>query len=100
MAAAQQDAPQEPISGMGATKVKLTRIPADQISPDELPAIEDRMVLTLSVVCTGRGMEKLRTGEQVPTARLEVLTLDVESGPTKPQTTPSLFKVEGDGDDD
>lgn len=91
---------QQPLEGMEAVSVRFVGMAADSL--DQLPELEEVMTFLVRAVCTGRGLELRKDGEKRRTARMEVIKLEPQGAPVKPDpkpATPPLFAVPGDAVD-
>ncbi|MGH3495067.1 MAG: hypothetical protein ACRDQ1_17785 [Sciscionella sp.] len=85
---------QEPIEGMESARVKFAGMSLDELGNP--PEIDDVMEFYVKAVCTGRGVQRMRDGELRRTARMEVLALQPQGKPVKPQAEPNLYSVDED----
>jgi len=87
---------QEPLDGFATARLKVVGVGLDEIA--EPPNIDDVMTLLIKVVCTGRGVKRMKDGELRREATMSVLEMDVKEGPSKPTGEPNLFSVDDDED--
>jgi hypothetical protein len=87
---------QEPLDGFATARLKVVGVGIDEIA--EPPNIDDVMTLLVRVVCTGRGVKRMKDGELRREATMSVLEMEVKEGPTKPTGAPDLFSVNDDDD--
>jgi len=59
------------------------------------PKIDDRMAFVVHTVCKAFTVQRGNSGELIPTATMEIVGVEVKSGPTSPTGAPDLFT---DGD--
>lgn len=89
---------QSPLEGLEAARIKFSGMAIDEIGNP--PQIDDTMTFIVEAVCTGRGVQRMKDGELRRTATMQVLDLEVKSGPTRPNGEPTLFNPDDDNDDE
>lgn len=91
---------QEPIQGLEATRIKITFRNMTSDALEELPALGDIQVYTVTATCTSWGIEEMADGEKRRFARMKVTDLIAQGPPSKPDAGPALFSVDDRDDDD
>lgn len=78
---------QEPLEGFDVARLRITGVSDEIMDP---PDIGYRMKLLIDVECTGHELKKMKDGELRKTALIELLGMEIVSGPTAPTGEPNL----------
>lgn len=82
---------QDALDGLDATRIRIAFTNTTSDSLDDLPDIEDEQWFLMRAKCVARGLEVLKDGEKRRTARMDVIVLEPQGPPFKPDQGPDLF---------